>query len=127
MLTEVIERRRDGTLVGTVNGRPYHILQPDPLWPQAEQMAAEMGDALPIEPAPPPPPPPEPAVVARAQRNALLAASDWTHLADSPLSPEARAAWTAYRAALRDVPQQAGFPDAIDWPGPPGASAPQPT
>jgi hypothetical protein len=25
-------------------------------------------------------------------------------------------AWRAYRQALRDVPQQAGFPTTIDWP-----------
>lgn len=57
-------RRPDGTLVGVVNGLPYHLIPSDPLWPQAEELAAEMGDTLPIElpPAPlePPPAPPAP-------------------------------------------------------------------
>jgi hypothetical protein len=25
-------------------------------------------------------------------------------------------AWTTYRAALRDVPAQSGFPNSITWP-----------
>jgi hypothetical protein len=42
--------------------------------------------------------------------------SDWTQLADSPLSPAAQPVWTAYRAALRAIPQQAQFPDNVTWP-----------
>jgi hypothetical protein len=49
----------------------------------------------------------------RAERNGKLAASDWTQLADSTVD---KAAWAAYRQALRDVPQQAGFPWTIEWP-----------
>lgn len=56
---------------------------------------------------------------ARARRDALLAASDWTQIADSPLTGEARAAWAIYRQALRDVPEQPGFPAAITWPDAP--------
>lgn len=56
---------------------------------------------------------------ARAERNARLAACDWTTVADVPLSDEKREAWKAYRQALRDVTGQAGFPDAIEWPGKP--------
>lgn len=72
-----------------------------------------------LEACAPSPPPHITADQARAQRNALLAACDWTQLADAPLSAEARAAWAAYRAALRDVPAQPGFPEAIAWPAPP--------
>lgn len=50
---------------------------------------------------------------ARAQRDALLAQSDWTQVADAPVD---QAAWSAYRQALRDVPQQSGFPDNVIWP-----------
>lgn len=32
------------------------------------------------------------------------------------LSSEAQAAWTAYRQALLDVPQQPGFPSTVTWP-----------
>ena len=50
---------------------------------------------------------------ARAQRDALLAASDWTQVADAPVNSQA---WVDYRQALRDVPEQAGFPTDINWP-----------
>lgn len=49
----------------------------------------------------------------RYNRDRLLAASDWTQVADAPVD---QAAWATYRQALRDVPQQAGFPDNITWP-----------
>ncbi|MCI5097722.1 MAG: phage tail assembly chaperone [Rhodobacteraceae bacterium] len=42
--------------------------------------------------------------------------SDWTQLADSPLTPAAQPVWDAYRAALRAIPQQAQFPDNVTWP-----------
>lgn len=70
-----------------------------------------------LEPAPPPEV--DPAEI-RAQRDELLAACDWTQLSDAPLGDEARAAWSAYRAALRDVPQQPGFPNSVTWPDAPG-------
>jgi hypothetical protein len=54
---------------------------------------------------------------ARAQRNALLAASDWTQLADAPADD---LAWAVYRQELRDVPDQPGFPSIIVWPVQPG-------
>lgn len=57
----------------------------------------------------------------RAKRDALLAASDWSQLPDAP--PALRAAWAAYRQALRDVPQQPGFPSSVTWPSPPGPDA----
>jgi hypothetical protein len=49
----------------------------------------------------------------RSERNALLAASDWTQLADSTAD---KAAWATYRQALRDVTGQQGFPWTIQWP-----------
>lgn len=60
-------------------------------------------------------------IEARAQRSALFAASDWTQVADSPLSSAARAAWATYRQALRDLPQQPGWPAAVVWPAQPQA------
>ncbi|PTE22320.1 hypothetical protein C5F48_07975 [Cereibacter changlensis JA139] len=47
-----------------------------------------------------------------AGRNRLLAACDWTQ---APAAPVDAPAWAAWRQALRDVPQQAGFADVIDW------------
>jgi len=52
----------------------------------------------------------------RAERDALLAASDWTQVADAPVD---QAAWATYRQALRDVPSQIGFPENVEWPSEP--------
>lgn len=64
------------------------------------------------------PPVPDYAGEARAKRNALLTASDWTQVADAPVD---KAAWAAYRQALRDVPNQDGFPANVVWPVAPDA------
>lgn len=48
----------------------------------------------------------------RAQRNALLAASDWTQLTDAPVD---KAAWATYRQELRDITMQ-NDPFNIIWP-----------
>jgi len=52
----------------------------------------------------------------RAQRDVLLRESDWTQVQDAPVDATV---WATYRQALRDVPQQSGFPDEIEWPTPP--------
>lgn len=54
--------------------------------------------------------------VMRAQRDAMLRSCDWTQVPDAQLTAEQKAAWASYRQALRDVPAQAEFPGAIDWP-----------
>lgn len=54
------------------------------------------------------------AEAARDLRNALLAETDWTQGEDIPVT--IKSAHKTYRQALRDVPQQAGFPDNIQWP-----------
>jgi hypothetical protein len=43
----------------------------------------------------------------------LLKESDWTQVADAPVD---QSAWADYRQALRDVPQQSGFPQEVVWP-----------
>jgi len=53
---------------------------------------------------------------AREQRNALLSESDYILMPDYPLTDEQREAWTAYRQALRDLPEQEGWPMNIVWP-----------
>ena len=60
----------------------------------------------------PEPEPVDAAVEARAKRDALIAATDWASGSDQTMT----SAMTTYRAALRDVPAQAGFPDTISWP-----------
>ena len=58
----------------------------------------------------------ERAAEAREKRNALIAETDFMAMPDYPLDDEKKAAVLAYRQALRDVPEQAGFPRQIDWP-----------
>lgn len=53
---------------------------------------------------------------ARIERDARLAACDWTQLADAPLTSAQKTAWKTYRQALRDVTTQADFPASIVWP-----------
>lgn len=50
----------------------------------------------------------------RAERDQLLAATDWTQAADAP--EKTRIKWQPYRQALRDVPEQDGFPHNVVWP-----------
>ena len=56
----------------------------------------------------------------RAERDQRLAACDWVTLRALELAQQLPAEWAAYRAALRGVPDQPGFPDQIDWPAAPG-------
>lgn len=62
----------------------------------------------------------DPAKVAVARRNALLVESDWTQLADAPFNVEQKSDWAAYRQQLRNLTDQAGFPNNIMWPTKPG-------
>lgn len=50
----------------------------------------------------------------RFERDMLLSTTDWTQLSDVPQAIKDK--YVAYRQALRDVPQQPGFPDNIQWP-----------
>jgi hypothetical protein len=63
--------------------------------------------------APPEVPQPELSYQVRAMRDQLLVASDWTQIADAPVN---KTAWAEYRQALRDVPEQEGFPENVVWP-----------
>jgi hypothetical protein len=76
------------------------------------------GAGVPIEPAPDLE---ELASIARAQRDKLLAESDVMVLPDrwAAMTTEQQSAWAAYRQALRDIPQQEGFPLTVDWPDQP--------
>ena len=56
------------------------------------------------------------AAAVRAQRDKLLAATDWTQTLDAPIDPATREAMRTSRQALRDGPQQEGFPADIQWP-----------
>ena len=49
----------------------------------------------------------------RAERDRLLAACDWTQVADAPVDQQA---WADYRQTLRDIPQDFATPDDVVWP-----------
>lgn len=76
---------------GAWDGEQFHLPVPDP-----EKTAADV----------------------RAERDRLLAESDVYVLPDrwEAYTAEQRSAWSAYRQALRDIPEQAGFPFDISWP-----------
>lgn len=58
----------------------------------------------------------------RAQRDRLLADTDWIvtkaieQNAQDGLGVQIPVVWLDYRQALRDIPQQPGFPDNVTWP-----------
>lgn len=51
----------------------------------------------------------------RAKRDSLISETDYLLTSDYPISAEGLEAVKVYRQALRDVPQQEGFPDVV-WP-----------
>lgn len=55
----------------------------------------------------------------RRRRDEKLAECDWTQLADSPLPAAKKAAWAAYRQALRDVPETVNADGWVTWPAKP--------
>lgn len=57
---------------------------------------------------------------ARSRRDALLTACDWVVMKATETGTAVPADWQRYRQALRDLPDQAGFPITIDWPLVPG-------
>tara|TARA_R110001583_G_scaffold83758_1_gene220935 strand:+ start:2669 stop:3037 length:369 start_codon:yes stop_codon:yes gene_type:complete len=55
----------------------------------------------------------------RIERNVLLSESDWTQIADTPLSDSKKAEWVTYRQSLRDLPadnSSAATIDAVTFP-----------
>lgn len=56
----------------------------------------------------------------RRNRNRYLLQSDWTQVADSPLTSQKQTEWQTYRQELRDVTTQQN-PFNIQWPTPPEA------
>lgn len=56
------------------------------------------------------------AVAARNDRDARLRVCDWVTLRATETGTPVPADWLTYRQALRDVPEQSGFPSTITWP-----------
>jgi hypothetical protein len=59
----------------------------------------------------------------RLIRDIKLSESDWTQFTDSPLSDSNKAAWSTYRAALRNIPStnaDIASVEDVTWPTKPG-------
>ena len=52
----------------------------------------------------------------RIQRNSLLKQTDYLMMSDYPIESDRLAKVKIYRQALRDIPEQSGFPRTIAWP-----------
>ena len=91
ILTEVICRRADGTFLGLVDGKSYHIIPGEQFWEQATAMGAD----APLETLPPPP---EPTVPSYVRKLALVRALRAVGLDGDPDNPVK--AWPVIRAAI---------------------------
>ena len=58
----------------------------------------------------------QPAKEARVKRDRLLTESDWVTIRATDTGDPVPTEWLDYRQALRDIPDQTGFPEEIDWP-----------
>ena len=56
------------------------------------------------------------AASARQKRDRLIATTDYLVTPDYPIEPDRLAKVKIYRQALRDIPEQSGFPRTITWP-----------
>lgn len=56
------------------------------------------------------------AASARQKRDRLIAATDYLVTPDYPIESDRLAKVKIYRQALRDIPEQSGFPRSIIWP-----------
>jgi len=58
----------------------------------------------------------QPAKDARTKRDRLLTESDWVTIRATDTGNPVPTDWQIYRQALRDITEQTGFPENIDWP-----------
>lgn len=126
--SQIIHRTFDDSYVITKNGFPYHV------YPYAAEFAeewdavfayAEAHPEMVTEEQPYVPPVPtteELAASVRAERNKRLALTDHLVMPDYPISQEKLEEIKVYRQALRDLPEQLGFP----WNGPDDPACPWP-
>ena len=52
----------------------------------------------------------------RNQRDRLLTETDWVVVKHNELGTSIPQEWLDYRQALRDITEQSGFPDNVEWP-----------
>ena len=117
---QIIHRTADDSYVITKNGMPYHV------YPYAAEFAQEWDEVFAYAEAhpecvteeqpyvPPVPTTEELAARVRAERDRRIAETDYLVIPDYPISQDKLEEIKVYRQALRDLPQQPGFP----WNGP---------
>ena len=125
---QIIHRTADDSYVITKNDMPYHV------YPYAAEFAEEWDAVFAYAEAHPecvteeqpyvPPVPTQEDLAARvrAERDRRIAETDYLVMSDYPLSQEKLEEIKVYRQALRDLPQQPGFP----WGGPDDPACPWP-
>ena len=52
----------------------------------------------------------------RAHRDRLLTETDWVTIRATDTGDPVPTEWLDYRQALRDITEQSGFPDNVEWP-----------
>lgn len=126
---EVILRIATGAFVIQKNGMPYevspYIKEHVELWDQLDAYIDEHPENVTEEEpyVPPVPTQEELAASIRAERDKRIAATDYLVMPDYPLDTDKLEEIKAYRQALRDLPQQPGFP----WGGPDDPACPWPS
>lgn len=125
---QIIHRTFDDSYVITKNNMPYHV------YPYAAEFAQEWDEVfayaethpeMVTEEQPYVPPVPtveELAASVRVERDKRITATDHLIMPDYPISQEKLEEIKVYRQALRDLPQQPGFP----WNGPDDPACPWP-
>lgn len=126
--SQIIHRTFDDSYVITKNGNPYHV------YPYAAEFAEEWDEVFAYAEAHPecvteeqPYTPPVPTIEdlaarVRAERDRRITATDYLVMPDYPLDTDKLEEIKVYRQALRDLPQQPGFP----WDGPDDPACPWP-
>lgn len=108
-------------------GTPYWLPAEGDTWQSPERYMEELGPlpdgAVMTKPEKPAPTAEEKAATIRVERDRRIAVTDYLLAVDYPISAEKLELVKAYRQALRDIPQQDGFPwsgeiddPAIPWP-----------
>lgn len=113
-MLQLTYKREDGTFVAVVNAMPYHVIESDPLYAQAQVIAAEMGDALPFEPSLPAPEP-DPIKLTNRQLFAALALTDFITEAEALAAGRTGAVPAMVDAVFASLPEQDAFLARLTW------------
>lgn len=108
-------RLLNGIVQETIKEDPKGRYHPSVEWLQCPEAVGQGWIYADSAFSPPLPPTPEEQKIARfarlrAERDRRIVSTDYLLMTDYPLSDEARAAVSAYRQALRDLPAQDGAP-----------------